>query len=133
MNTQVMEREQNTKVPAIIVLRDRLLARRAEIEHALEGSGISADRFREIGLEPLVVGFADNQPLVRAEPQHLAPGVRTSGARDGRQRAAQNRLDARGGRAVRIKSKVELQPQRPLGQLHGRRQRGEARRPRRER
>ena len=45
MNTQVMEREQNTKTPAITILRDRLLARRTEIEHALEGSGISADRF----------------------------------------------------------------------------------------
>jgi len=44
MSTQVIERETKA-VPAIAVLRDRLLQRRAELEHALEGSGISADRF----------------------------------------------------------------------------------------
>lgn len=41
--TQVMERDQ-TK-PAIAQLRDRLLQRRAELAAALDGSGISVDRF----------------------------------------------------------------------------------------
>ena len=41
--TQVMEREH--KPPAIVVLRDRLLERRTELEAALDGSGISVDRF----------------------------------------------------------------------------------------
>jgi len=44
MSTTVMERE--TKAPPpIAVLRDRLLQRRNELEAALDGSGISADRF----------------------------------------------------------------------------------------
>jgi recombination protein RecT len=44
MPSEVMERETKS-TPAITVLRDRLLQRRSEIEHALDGSGISADRF----------------------------------------------------------------------------------------
>jgi len=43
--TSVMERETTKTQPTIAVLRDRLLQRRTEIEHALEGSGTSADRF----------------------------------------------------------------------------------------
>ena len=46
--TDVMERPKAP--PAIMVLRDRLLQRRVEIEHALEGSGISADRFIRVAV-----------------------------------------------------------------------------------
>ena len=43
--TSVMERETTKTQPTIAVLRDRLLQWRTETEHALEGSGTSADRF----------------------------------------------------------------------------------------
>jgi recombination protein RecT len=44
MSTVVAERTAAQASP-ILVLRDRLLTRKAELDHALEGSGITSDRF----------------------------------------------------------------------------------------
>ena len=47
--TAVMERDKQ-QTSAITVLRDRLLQRRAELEAALDGSGVSADRFIRVAV-----------------------------------------------------------------------------------
>jgi phage RecT family recombinase len=65
-----MERETKTQ-PAITVLRDRLLQRRAELEHALEGSGISPDRFIRVAvtaamMQPELISDVSFQSLWQA-------------------------------------------------------------------